>query len=715
MGLYDSYRLSNSNRVKEYQGSAVPELVQVSQEMQRWYDSAADTQDYMKRFMNSMQALTKDQPALQEWAKQHQDKIAELSKRKDLENTVRETTMLARDIPEGYSVFAKRMKQSAEYQTKLNEAVQKGEITSTTADRLMKASMFRDKGLTKDPMTGRYTGDFSGMNFVKNINLNERVDKYLKDRFPVEQGYSIENANGQWIVKNGSTSKVLTPDDVRSVIHTASQSDNELQDFLRQEADLSTYDIDYSKVNPTDAELAGDLNNYSISAALDKRNNFTGHFRMNNSKSPVKTAVDELLKRGYSVTDAMRIIRQQQVKDQNMQEMMNYGVTKYIRNDQKTEQGLEANQVWKWNDDAAEKKKENQMLQMATTMTLGGADVKSAGDFNKVVTGAKEGHTNALQAYSDWLKGVNDGKPKLRYADGRVVYKENGKEVDVTEDANSFRRQAEYAQQKITELDAIDKAARRASGFTITPALQKKAQQAYDEAYSETTSTSPGIGAAGKTWTEEQRKRNGQAAYDEVLKNIPAYKKYKEELTRRTTGTTMGSDLFVFRDKNVENISEQIQNVISGLGRKDGMVPVQGKDGKQLTADEWEGIKGSTKAVGVTYTDDPNSPVNLVVRVFKDVKDKKTAGEDMIVKLPNTNIQSIAEENMDAQQKDYLRRAAGLATSLNNTARAFKEGKVSIKANTDDPRAGWTVRVGNNESTLYSFKDILDYLDANNK
>ncbi|MGK3946692.1 hypothetical protein ABK046_51065, partial [Streptomyces caeruleatus] len=73
----------------------MPELVAVSQEMQKRYDTSLDQQDYASRFMNSMKALPQDQAALDEVKGMYKTKLDTLSKKPDLENAVRESTMLA--------------------------------------------------------------------------------------------------------------------------------------------------------------------------------------------------------------------------------------------------------------------------------------------------------------------------------------------------------------------------------------------------------------------------------------------------------------------------------------------------------------------------------------------------------------------------------------------------------------------------------------------
>ena len=198
MGLYDNFKLAQSRKVKEYQGSVVPELVAVSTEMQKRYDTAAEMQDYTKRFKNSMTALSQDQAALDEmWNTRYDGKLKELSARPDLENAVRESTMLARDLPQDYAPFAQRMKDFSERKEELTKATQKkpgdaGYLTPEDADRILRRDIALDKGISKDPATGRYVGRFQGKNYVSTFDMQKAVDTIMDKQFPTTEGMSVE-------------------------------------------------------------------------------------------------------------------------------------------------------------------------------------------------------------------------------------------------------------------------------------------------------------------------------------------------------------------------------------------------------------------------------------------------------------------------------------------------------------------------------------------
>jgi len=688
MGLYDNYRLANSNRVKTYQGSAVPEMVAVSTEMQKRYDTSQDNMDYTGKYLSSLSSLTQDQDALNGVRKQYMDSLQQIGGRKDLENMTRETSMLAQQLPQDYAPFAQRMKTRAEEFKKIDEDDKKF-LTPESKQRWKNYIDASNGPIQKDPTNPmRYSGSYSSRPYAEEIDKTKFADEAMKDVAARSRGWSVEKIGNQWMRKDGGGWKKLETTEIDNIMDTAFAASEKWKAYMGQEKTLGTYSMDFSKIDP--AKL--NLDQQGLIAA-----------KMENGKADFATAVKQ--------------VQGDLIQKRHEQEARNYA-HKFRRDEAEQSVDYSENPFFRWGVDREDKKQENAMLQMANTMTLGGAKVEDVQDFDNIVTNTKQAFTESGDAYVKWVKGIDDGKVKYDLGGGRVGYKDAaGKVVDVTEDANAFRSQINYAKEKQQQLSAVDDAAKRASHYDKVPESVKiEAQKAASKARNTWRMGTEDTKGMSKEAIAGMNAGEAQKAFDEVMRSTKEYRAYKDELKKRMTGTTVGSDLFSFmNEKMVKSISENVEGLVSGLGLKNGMVPVQDKDGKQLSADDWKELQGNMRAIGVTYTGDPSSPVALVMRGFKDVKGKKTNGEDMIVKLPNTNIQSFAEMGMDDTQKDHLRRASGLAVALNNTTRAFSSNGVSIKANTNDPRGGWTLRVGDKETTAYSFKEIFEFMDANHK
>lgn len=717
MGLFDSYNAINSKNIRQYQGSTVPELVNVSQQMQQRYDATAEAQDYITRFMNNMQALPQDQPALKEWSQQFREKLKQQSQRPDLENALRETTMLARDVPEGYAPFAQAIKEQQEYE---KGVLGNDKLLPESKEGIIAMSRAKYKGLQKDPSTGKYVGRYTGYNSVNDIDFNKKVEDYVKGAFPTTSGYSTENVNGEWIIKRGGKSVVMEPARIAQIVRDGIASDPETQAWLKQQEDLGTYQRNWSNVKPEDLDL-------------DKPTSYTKQVKQGKKNVDVPMTLKELvqpyLDNGISLGDALTSIERAGISNSWIERGQKYAMEKFKRNDHESEFGLSSNTNF-WNAlGRQDKLSENQVLQATTTMTVGGVppdQLKNfkVADFDKIKGDVATNHTSSLQEYSDWLDGISDGKKKTKLADGRVVYKDaSGKEVDVTKDAGTYRNKIRYMDEQKHNMTAVETAAARESGWDKIPTtLKKEAQAAYDKELNNSVNFSNAKGID----TEEKAKSRAQDAYQKVLNSNPTYKKYQEALKTRLSGTTVGSDLFTFSSKRSDDIGKMVENMVSGLGLKDGFIPVKDKEGNQITADQWEQMKGDMKAIGVTYTGDPNDPVALVMRVYKDIKGKKTLGEDMIVKIPNTNIQSLMDRDMSPEQRGYFNSAIQIVNGVNNPAGTYFQKKgtdsnikqdiyIGANRNPNDPRKGWTVKVGGTEANLTSFKEILDFIHEHNK
>lgn len=719
MGLFDSYNAINSKNIRQYQGSTVPELVNVSQQMQQRYDATAEAQDYITRFMNNMQALPQDQPALKEWSQQFREKLKQQSQRPDLENALRETTMLARDVPEGYAPFAQAIKEQQEYE---KGVLSNDKLLPGSKEGIIAMSRAKYKGLQKDPSTGKYVGRYTGYNSVNDIDFNKKIEDYVKGAFPTTSGYSTENVNGEWIVKRAGRTVTMDPGQIAKIVNSGIAADPEMQSWLKQQEDLGTYQRNWSNVKPEDLDL-------------DKPTSYTKQVKQGKKNVDVPMTLKELvqpyLDKGISLGDALTSIERAGISNSWIERGQKYAMEKFKRNDHESEYGLSSNTNF-WNTlSRSDKLSESQVLQTTTEMTVGGLPPSvmknfKVADFDKIKGDVANNHTSSLQEYSDWLDGISDGKKKTKLNDGRVVYKDaSGKEVDVTRDAGTYRNKIRYMDEQKNNMTAVETAAARESGWDkVPPSVIAKAKAEYKRAYDANYATPLGDGTT--SYSVEAAETAGQNAYQRALNADATYNRYQSALKTRLSGTTVGSDLFNFNVKRSEEIGKMVENMVSGLGLKDGLLPVNDKEGNQITADQWEQMKGDMKAIGVTYTGNPNDPVALVMRVYKDIKGKKTLGEDMIVKLPNTNIQSLMDRDMSPEQRSYFNSAIQLVNGVNNPAGTYFQKKgndpnikqdiyISANRNPNDPRKGWTVKVGGTEANLISFKEILDFIHENNK
>ena len=338
MGLYDGYRLSNSNRVPEYQGSAVPEMVAVSAQLQKQYDTAQDRQDYAGQYLNSMTSLHQDAGEFNKVKGEITNKLSVLSKRPDLENAVRESTMLAQQLPQAYAPFAQRMKDVQEVQEGYNKRVVEGKLSPDQAKRFMEQDMIMDGGIKKDPATGKYNGRFVGQQNVDDFDTRKAIDEIFDKTFPSTQGWTNEGptANGQWMFKNGSTTKILSRDAVTKMTREGLSQIPGWNSHVKQEQDLSTYKLNYRK-NPLeginfDAVVGNKLGN----STKDKK----GHVKQNYLPVTLKEEMELRMQEGEDSTNILKSVQGRMVGNNLMQGAIDYALSKYPRNDKETVSGI---------------------------------------------------------------------------------------------------------------------------------------------------------------------------------------------------------------------------------------------------------------------------------------------------------------------------------------------------------------------------------------
>lgn len=638
MGLYDGYNLANSSRVKQYQGSVVPELVGVSQQLQKQYDTSQANMDYTSRYLNGLQAHNKDQGALDELRTNYTGKIKGFAQRKDLENAVRETSMLAQQLPDDYAPFAGVLKQRQEY----NELVDKSpDLRPETKEKLKGISDANYQGLQKDPSTGRYKGSFAGRNFVKDLNPMDRADKYVKDKFPVEQGYSVENTNGTYIIKNGKETKILTPDDVKSLVYSGAQSDSEFQAWLKQEQELNTYTEDYSHTSPEQVKLQGGFNNYSVQGLSDKGGQFNGHFQINNTPVNAQEAVQQALDQGYSLTEAVKMVKSKNIEDKVLNGMFNYAVTKYSRNDVKTEQGLKEDGygVAEYSHKLAD-----QGIPIAAQLLQPSANSKydSPSGITSAIKNYDDANRQQYEQYSAWTNknGIKpNGSP---YDPNTKWFDANGNErtsearvfIDAQLQASTASKQLEEKKQKLMD----------AAGYKITPELERKAKSAYDATIKNYEATGKLANASSPSYIPQLKtaKKEAEDAYDRILATGENYGKYKQLIAEDAKEnlvpvgiTTSGS---ISTDKAIlETFKSLVVNLDGnklGAGTQ-GLEWAAGDNvGKALSSGDYAKLIGETQYAGSGIDADGQYKMYFNVGTTKVNTKGERSGENVLVKLP---------------------------------------------------------------------------------
>src|ERR1044072_2090440 len=240
---YGSYNLQNSQRVRPFAGSLVPELQSVAGTLQERYDKALETEDALARVANMAQAapFAQDQQLLSGLKQEFKDKIAQRVKSGNYEDMLRDTMMDARTFADRYAPITQNKQRFDEYRQSLNDAVAKGDIKSPDkANRLLALATQSYQGLHYDPNTGQYSNQFSGITPVKDIDPAEKVDKWMKDLAPTVLGDKIVFTDGVWKRFREGKTTTLKQDEIDKVLAAGMSSDPEFQGWYNQEQQLAT-------------------------------------------------------------------------------------------------------------------------------------------------------------------------------------------------------------------------------------------------------------------------------------------------------------------------------------------------------------------------------------------------------------------------------------------------------------------------------------------
>lgn len=322
--LYDRYQLSNSTTIPQYQGSAGRESVQVGQYLQGLYDqnlagamninSSADEVDTV---------LPQDKAAAEELRKTTQDQIHSISKSGDWENALPQVTQLGQNFANRYREIMAPQAAAQEYRTKTLTDKEKN-LTPSQQTALMQMSVQQYPGLKKDAR-GRLIGQFNGIIPAKNIDVNEWIDKKLKD-FATQKGGSevYSGTDGDWLMKNGQKFERLSPGTIQSVLDAAMSNDQEFKGYMSQEGAIAGHNA--RDIDPTQ------LPDTMVGANGKQQPNY------------LKYGAFQLAKQyGIPVKEAYQKIIEEQTKDQIVKNARVYGETKYQKNDRFTTEDMTGN------------------------------------------------------------------------------------------------------------------------------------------------------------------------------------------------------------------------------------------------------------------------------------------------------------------------------------------------------------------------------------
>lgn len=600
MGLYDSYQLANSRDVQQYQGSTMPEMIKVADVLQQRYDASELGMEGLGTMIKGAKVLGKDQELFNQRSGEYTNQLQDWSKRADLENITKDVAKAGRSFGNEYKQFADNLGRAQAYQKELDDQVEKKYISRETANKLLEMSHDQYSGMKYDPSTGKYTGQFSGQGAAREVDKTEWVKKVAGDIAASKGGTLVESPSGDYFIKRGSTHEAITLNQIKSAMQAARDLDPELNADLNQRAMLAGWNA---------------AKNYKLE-----------DFKGTSYEPKIKAYIDK----GYKPAQAIAAVAGKDELEKADTDLMKLA-SKYAYDRNTTSFEYDGLTM----DGERKKKKlddEDTPLVATILQPYKPIDSSDPKELDQAITGKADARNGVVHNLNQWIRdnGVT--------TKGGRQYDKDGNDVTFTyQKHQDLVAQADKAKQS---LETLKKDAMAKADFKITPALEKKAREAYDKAYWGAGTGQGAVAEGGRS--EAQKKKIAQDAYDEVIGNTPGYKRYKNVLQELSKGQAMQVGITTFDSKATNKAAEEgFKNLALNLdtdGLQFGALGLQWGTGddanKPLEADDYAKIKEDAKFVGVGIDVDGKYKFWYKVGNVQGVKQKGGEEGSVMVKMP---------------------------------------------------------------------------------
>lgn len=659
MPNYGLHQLINSREIPRFVGSPVAELASVAQHLQGKYDTAIQGDDALDSALTQASSLGADNAMLQQIKDQYRAKLKERAAKGDYEHMLRDVQKDARDFVNQYKPIAANQAAVSEYYKDLQEQVTKGDVSKSWADRLYDSATRGYQGLKKNAQTGQLENQFRGTTAVKDINMEEWVDKALKGLDPKKIGTDVQWIKDGFYRKHGETSEKLTMKEIWPALQAAMGSDPMFQSYAQQKMMLDSYSAKYITEEGS--------KNAPFYAAVRKLADETG------------MSFNQAAERHFADTSWADL-------NKNIQ-----GIgAKYIKDNWTTENAVLRETEQTGRDEAEKLKKKGDVVFGLTYAGLdNAANVEDADQFDKIKSNADTRIAGAQKDFGDWLNAKDSQGGALRKVEsvgtGANAYERfyekdpSGKWIDVTSIGNTKRSQFVNALQTKQQLDDVQKAAEVEAKFDpkqlkpeeVTRAAGKVMDkyQFYQGGFNLVVNSINALRAANGNIAAFRPFMDALGVKDQIafkkdlneaLKSeSPGYARYEKALTNRINGGVAANEILEINDESARKSLKGLLTTSAGqgIGLKNGISPLTigtGKDqGKQLSADEYNEVMSTLEPVGV-INDMGNGKTKVLFRTTQEVKGKKVQGENLIVEADNiTGMQEYLSKSLSP--RDYTK------------------------------------------------------------
>ena len=254
-------RIEIPKPISTYRDLGTVELAKLARDQYIHGYSAAD--DFSNK-VRQMQSLEKDDYLKNQISQKYTGMLESWAGRRDYETLGMAINKGATGFINEYSPIAQSVTNRQDYQKRLQDAYDKGDINANTFQERLAQSDYGYQGIQYDE-NGVFDPNsvYQGRQFYKDVDITEKVTDYMTNikpfirenmgtDIPYNEDFEITNTRGDrgeikyWVKTKSKTSQI--PDELIQMAVNEVMSDPDVQASLAQEIDLNTYK--YAEINP---------------------------------------------------------------------------------------------------------------------------------------------------------------------------------------------------------------------------------------------------------------------------------------------------------------------------------------------------------------------------------------------------------------------------------------------------------------------------------
>lgn len=358
MSLYDSYQLANSSVVPMYEGSNGQEAIKAAEYRQGRYDVA---QQGLGTLSDNLPALSASADPLSrkmadDYTTEIRNKIDQISKRNDLENTIPQIQSLGRRYANDAIVFNQNAQAMSAYQKSLDKWDGKpGEELSPEQKKMYMAITLGktekdangntiQSNAVQRTVDGHFVSRFRGEEPAGNVSMPKIVDEALKDRVIHKYGseyyqrwadggsqFKVDK-DGNYYAKIGDKWEQESIGKVDAILKPALDSNEGFQAVKQRERTFAEFNAKHSDVN----KVLNQPDSYDSKGPKGKTISTPNY---------TKLAIQNLIKQGMAPEDAYAKISGDLASNTVERQAYDYAGAKYAQNDHQHTEEVTADKI----------------------------------------------------------------------------------------------------------------------------------------------------------------------------------------------------------------------------------------------------------------------------------------------------------------------------------------------------------------------------------